>query len=159
MGHPEQSGIFSRRTVKNRGPMLQIFRADQTSLPEEEQRPSIILELDGEASQCLWTSREPVEQAKAKTSRTIGRKRGLTDWKPVVAGFRVVVDNAVVGYEGDYGQRWTPRFWCNVKEGTLPVKPLSQLIASTVVDRGFNQRDIQGLISDFIHNPEIHSPQ
>lgn len=153
MNTPEQADVFSKRIVSSRGPMLQIFRPDQASLPEEEQRPSITVEIDTErkAAQCLWVSREPVHDAIAKASRTIGRKRSI-EWKSVMAGFRGLIDNVSLGYEGEYGQSWSPRFWCNIEEGTFPIHPLSQLIAATVFERGFPQRTVEGLISDFMSN-------
>lgn len=152
MSRPEQSDILSKVTVRNRGPMLQIFRPDQAYLPEENQRPSIVVELDGEAAQCLWVSTEPVDEAKAKVSRIIGRKRGSLDWQPYAVGFRVGIDNAWIAYEGAHGQSWLPRFSCTIEQGSLSIQPLSQLIASTAVERGFGQRTVEKLISDFMQN-------
>lgn len=159
MSQVERSGIFSKRTVKNRGPLLQIFRGDQASLPEEKQRPHIVVEFDGKSSQCMWVSREPVDEAKAKVARTIGRHRGSLAWEQLGGGVSVVIDNAWIAYEGNHEGPWVPRFTCTIEEGSLPVKPLAQLVASTVFERQFPQRVIEGLITDFISNPQVLLPQ
>lgn len=149
-----EEGIFTRRTENGRGPMLLIFRADQADFPEEKQKPSITVELDGEVSQYVWGSQEPVSEAMAKASRTLGRHRSL-DWEPLGSeGFTGPVDNMLLTYEGNHGQKWIPRFSCTVGEGTPPIEPLAQLIASTVFGRGFPQRTLVDLISAFLRQPE-----
>lgn len=150
MANLEQD-VFSRISNEHRrGSTLFIFSPEQSSLPEDQQRPVITVSLDvGRSSYCCtWTSRESIEGLKAEISRICERSSGPLKFEPHAAGFKTWIEQASVSFEGDYGQHWTPRFGC-VGE-TLPIKPLSELIVATSVARQLPQNEIEKIITDFV---------
>lgn len=145
-----EQGVFSRVSNEHRwGPTLLIFSPEQSSLPEDQQRPDVTVSLDvGRSSYCCnWASLESVEDLKVKVSR-IWKGSGPLEYKPHMAGFITQIGETEISFEGSYGQHWAPRFGCITE--ALPAKPLSQLIAATSYNRQLPQRSIEKLITEFM---------
>lgn len=139
-GRPE---FFSRVEPTGRGnDRLMIFGSDQ-------QRPLVAVESDGEYFNCVWTSRIPTLEAVAQVTRMCEKP---TRWGWRGSGVEIVVDDAAFSYEGDQSPHpWAPRFACVAE--SLPVGPLSRLIAVTSVTENLPADRIEQMIREFVTPP------
>ncbi len=140
--------IFSRVSPTDRGiGRLEIFGPDQAVFSEDKQRPAIMVESDEGVFNCIWISRIRTSLAVARVMRFWEKP---IQWQSRGKGFETTVDGVWLVYEGDQSDHpWAPRFVCQA--GSLPVQPLSRLIASTSMNRQLRRSDlIEGMIRNFV---------